>query len=195
VEEEGRVAEKARDGFHKGVVTGLMGMALAGFTKGKHWLGGEPQLLPDLRAYYHHKIPAAEVERIVEACHNRGVSCHGALMERCGWPAIPYDGQLLVTHQDALLVGGKVQAAAGMADHVRIIYPDFCERCAAKMCIEMCSGQAITPGPDGIPLFDREKCVHCGACVWNCTTPLEDDPKRGNISFNAGAGGLHSPEN
>jgi electron-transferring-flavoprotein dehydrogenase len=195
VEQEGRVAEKARDGFHRGVVTGLMGMALAGFTEGKHWLGGEPQLLPSLKEYYQHKIPADEVDRIVESCHSRGVSCHGALMERCGWPAIPYDGQLLITHQDALLVGGKVQAPAGMADHVRFIYPDFCERCSTKLCIEMCSGQAITPGPGGIPLFDREKCVHCGACVWNCMTPLEDDPQRGNISFGAGAGGLHSPEN
>ena len=36
VEQEGRVAEKARDGFHRGVVTGLLGMALAGFTGGKH---------------------------------------------------------------------------------------------------------------------------------------------------------------
>ena len=63
-------------------------------------------------------------------------------MERCGWPAIPYDGQLLVSHQDALLIGGKVQAPPGFADHVRFVYPDFCERCVSKMCIEMCSGQA-----------------------------------------------------
>ena len=110
-------------------------------------------------------------------------------MERCGWPAIPYDGQLLVTHQDALLMGGKVQAAAGFADHVRFVYPDFCERCVCKLCVEICSGQAITSGPDGIPVFDREKCVHCGACLWNCVAPLEDDPLRGNISFKAGAGG------
>ena len=68
-------------------------------------------------------------------------------MDRCGWPAIPYDGQLLVSHQDALLMGGKVQAPPGYADHVRFIYPDFCERCATKLCIEMCSGQAITRGP------------------------------------------------
>jgi electron-transferring-flavoprotein dehydrogenase len=40
VEQEGTVAEKARDGFHRGVVTGLLGMALAGFTKGKHWIAG-----------------------------------------------------------------------------------------------------------------------------------------------------------
>jgi electron-transferring-flavoprotein dehydrogenase len=195
VEREGRVAGKARDGFHRGVVTGLAGMALAGFTNGKRWLGGEPKLLPDLQDYYRGKIPASELDRIVADCRNRGVSCHNALMERCGWPEIPYDGQLLITHQDALLIGGKVQAPAGFADHVRFIYPDFCERCATKMCIEMCSGQAITPGPKGVPAFDREKCVHCGACLWNCTAPLQDDPQRGNIAFRAGAGGLHSPEN
>jgi electron-transferring-flavoprotein dehydrogenase len=195
VEAEGRIAEKARDGFHRGVIPGLLGMALAGLTKGKRWIGGEPRLMPDLREYYRKHISAGDLDRILSDCQTRGVSCHSALMERCGWPPIPYDGQLLVTHQDALLVGGKVQAPAGYADHVRFVYPDFCERCASKLCVEICSGQAITPGPDGIPVFDREKCVHCGACVWNCVAPLEDDPLRSNISFKAGAGGLHSTEN
>jgi len=195
VEQEGHVAEKARDGFHRGLIPGLIGMALAGFTNGKRSIGGEPRLLPDLKKYYRRKIPAAELDRILEQCRAKGVSCHNALMERCGWPAIPYDGRLLVSHQDALLIGGKVQAPAGFADHVRFIYPDFCERCVAKMCIEMCSGQAIAPGPGGVPLFDREKCVHCGACLWNCGTPLDDDPQHGNISFGPGAGGLHSTEN
>ena len=195
VETEGRIAEKARDGFHRGVFTGLAGMALAGATKGRHSIAGEPRLLPDLTDYYRGRIPAAELERILADCRNRGVSCHDAVMERAGWPEIPYDGQLLVTHQDALLMGGKVQAPAGYADHVRFLYPDFCERCASKLCVEMCSGQAITAGPDGVPLFDREKCVHCGACLWNCVAPLEDDPRRSNISFEAGAGGLHSTEN
>ena len=116
-------------------------------------------------------------------------------MDRCGWPAIPYDGQLLMSHQDALLLGGKVQAPPGFADHVRFVYPDFCERCRSKLCIEMCSGQALTPGAGGVPAFDREKCVHCGACIWNCVAPLEDDPLRSNISFRAGTGGLHSAEN
>ena len=195
VEEEGRIAEKARDGFHHGVITGLFGMALAGFSRGRHWIEGEPQLMPGMKEYYRGKIAEAELERIVEECRAKGVSCHNALMDRCGWPAIPYDGQLLVSHQDALLMGGKVQAPAGFADHVRFVYPDFCERCVSKMCIEMCSGQALTPGPAGVPVFDREKCVHCGACLWNCTAPLADDPQRGNISFTAGAGGLHSGEN
>jgi electron-transferring-flavoprotein dehydrogenase len=195
VEEEGRIAEKARDGFHRGVIPGLIGMALAGFTKGKHWIGGEPDLLPGIEQYYRGKMPREALDRIVAECRSRGVSCHGALMTRCGWPEIPYDGQLLVSHQDALLIGGKVQSPPGYADHVRIVYPDFCASCASKMCIEICSGQALTPGPAGVPLFDREKCVHCGACLWNCVAPLEDDPLRSNISFGAGAGGLHSSEN
>ena len=195
VEEEGRVAEKARDGFHNGVITGMIGMALAGFTHGKVTLDGEPQLLPEPKEYYRDKIAPEELERIIAECRNRGVSCHDALMERCGWPEIPCDGQLLVSHQDALLLGGKVQAPGGFADHVHFVYPDFCARCAAKLCIEMCSGQAITLGGDGMPAFDREKCVHCGGCLWNCGTSLEDDPQRGNIDFRAGAGGFHSAEN
>ncbi len=195
VEEEGRIAEKARDGFHHGVITGLFGMAIAGFSKGRQWIEGEPQLMPGLKEYYRDKIPPEELDRILEECRTKGVSCNQALMDRCGWPAVPYDGQLLVSHQDALLMGGKVQAPSGFADHVRFLYPDFCERCVSKMCIEMCSGQALTPGPSGVPVFDREKCVHCGACLWNCTAPLAEDPQRGNISFTAGAGGLHSGEN
>jgi electron-transferring-flavoprotein dehydrogenase len=195
VEEEGNAAEKARDGFHRGMIPGLLGMAIAGFTEGKHSLSGEAKLMPSPEEYYRSKIPAAELTKIMDDCRARGVSCHDALMDRVGWPAIPYDGQLLVSHQDALLMGGKVQAAAGYADHVRFIYPDFCERCVAKMCIEMCSGQAITAGAGGVPAFDREKCIHCGACIWNCGTQLDEDPARGNISFGAGAGGLHSTEN
>ncbi len=55
--------------------------------------------------------------------------------------AIPFDGQLLVTHQDALLVGGKVQAPAGFAEHVHFLDEELCERCSPKLCVEMCSGQ------------------------------------------------------
>jgi electron-transferring-flavoprotein dehydrogenase len=187
LEQEGRVAEKARDGFHRGVVSGLAGMALAGLTGGKHSLNGNPRPIPTAEEFCAGKIPAAEVRRIVADCHARSIPCHDALMDACGWPAIPFDGQLLITHQDALLVGGKVQAPAGFADHVHFRYPYLCEGCGAKLCIEMCSGQAITPGPDGVPAFDREKCVHCGACVWNCPSEA--------IAFTAGAGGLHSNEN
>ena len=49
--------------------------------------------------------------------------------------------------------------------------------------------------PGDPPKFDREKCVHCGACIWNCAMQLPDDPEKGNIVFSAGSGGLHSNEN
>ena len=107
----------------------------------------------------------------------------------------PYDGKLLVSHQDALLLGGKVQAPAGYADHVVFLYPELCDKCGTKICIEMCSGQAITPGERGVPAFDREKCVHCGACLWNCAQAHPGNPERTNIAFRAGTGGLHSAEN
>jgi electron-transferring-flavoprotein dehydrogenase len=199
VEAEGRVAERARDGFLRGVVSGLVGMALAGVTGGRLALTG-PSLpparrIPSLDAFYAGRIPAAEIARIREDCAKRAVSVHDALMERAGWPTIPYDGQLLVTHQDALLMGGKVQAPAGYADHVLFLYPNLCQTCGSKVCIEMCSGQAIGPGDGGVPAFDREKCVHCGACLWNCAASHPEDPERTNIEFRTGTGGLHSAEN
>jgi electron-transferring-flavoprotein dehydrogenase len=187
VEKEARIAEKARDGFHRGVVTGLLGMALTGMSGGRLSLRSEPRPAADLTEYYLRSLRPADVDRIVAECRAAGISCHGALMEACGWPAIPYDGQLLVSHQDALLMGGKVQAAPGYPDHVTFTRPQLCERCTGKPCIEMCSGQAIGQGKDGLPAFDREKCVHCGACLWNCPS--------GSLAFRAGAGGLHSSEN
>ena len=51
VEEEARIAERARDGFHNGLWRGLAGMALAGFTKGRMGVGGEPRPIPDLETY------------------------------------------------------------------------------------------------------------------------------------------------
>jgi len=53
VEEEGRVAEKARDGFQRGVVPGLLGMALTGLFKGKFSIPG-PHLRP------HERVPTPE---------------------------------------------------------------------------------------------------------------------------------------
>jgi electron-transferring-flavoprotein dehydrogenase len=196
---EARVAERARNGFQRGVVTGLVGMALAGLTGGKLALSGEPSpphaRVPSAEEYYRGKISPEEIARIREECAAQGQGLHDALMERCGWPAIPYDGKLLVSHQDALLLGGKVQAPAGYADHVVFVYPYLCETCGTRICVEVCSGQAITPGEKGVPAFDREKCVHCGACLWNCSQPRPDDPERTNIEFRAGTGGLHSAEN
>jgi electron-transferring-flavoprotein dehydrogenase len=199
VEAEARVAERARDGFQSGVIPGLLGMALAGLTRGNLAIPGEPvpphRRIGTTEGYFRGRITPEEIARIREESASRGQALHDALMERCGWPSIPYDGKLLVSHQDALLVGGKVQAPAGYADHVVFVYPNLCEACGTKVCIEVCSGEAITPGEKGVPNFDREKCVHCGACVWNCTQPNPEDPERTNVEFRAGTGGLHSAEN
>ncbi len=199
VEEEARGAEKARDGFQRGVLTGLFGMALAGLSGGRLVLPGKPlrpwERIPSLEDYFRGRIPPAEARKIREDCYARGVSAHAALMERAGWPAIPYDGQLLVSHQDALLTGGKVQAPHGYSDHVAFDFPNQCQQCCTKLCDEVCSGQAITPGENGVPVFDREKCVHCGACLWNCASAAPGNAERMAVAFGAGAGGLHSAEN
>jgi electron-transferring-flavoprotein dehydrogenase len=199
VAREGRVAEKARDGFQKSFVRGMLGMALSGLSNGRLNLGGIPkrpqERIPTVEEYYHGKIPAQEIQQLRKECTIKGVSLHGALMQRSGWPAIKHDGQLLLSHQDALLIGGKVQAPPGYADHVVFMYPHLCASCGVKICIEACSGQAIAPGEHGVPMFDREKCVHCGACRWNCVQALPEDPERVNLRFRAGTGGLHSAEN
>ncbi len=197
VEKEGRIAEKSRDGFQRSVVRGMIGMVLAGFTGGKLTLSGKSgkDEASTLEDYYRGKIPPAELDRIRRECTEQGLPLHDALMQKVGWPEIPFDGQLLVSQQDALLMGGKVQAPAGYADHVVFLYPELCENCGDKICVEICSGQAIEREPEGGVRFDREKCVHCGACFWNCSHSVAAGEGKSNIEFRAGAGGLHSAEN
>ena len=200
VDAEAKVAARARDGFSRGVLAGLIGMGLAGMTRGKLCIPAKQkpphERVPTIEEYYKDRIMPYEIEQIRKECAARGDSLHDALMDRSGWPAIPLDGKLLVSQQDALLLGGKVMAAPGYRDHVTFQQRQLCQGCRTKLCVEICSGQAITPGADGeAPLFDREKCLHCGACFWNCTQPLKDGTSRTNLSFGAGGGGLHSAEN
>jgi electron-transferring-flavoprotein dehydrogenase len=199
LEKESRVAEKARDGFQKSFVSGLVGMGLSGISKGRLNLSGPQkrpyERVPSLEEYYDGVLTADDIGRIRKESTATGTAMSDALMAAAGWPSIPHDGRLLVSHQDALLMGGKVQAPPGYPDHIVFVYPSICEQCDNKLCIEICSGEAITPGIDGVPQFDREKCVHCGACIWNCTQPLEEGSEVGNVQFRAGAGGLHSAEN
>ncbi|MYL83833.1 4Fe-4S ferredoxin [Desulfovibrio aerotolerans] len=200
VEAEAKIAARSREAFASGFIPGIIGMALTGLTKGALcWpADSEPvhKRIPSIEEYYHGRISCEEITRIRQEATAKGLALHDALMDKVGWPEIEYDGKLLISHQDALLLGGKVQAAPGYADHVTFECPDTCRACAEKTCIEACSGQAITTNPDdGVPLFDREKCVHCGACLWNCSKPSKADPERTNVRFAAGAGGLHSAEN
>ena len=195
VDHESKIAADSRNGFQQGVVTGMIGMAVAGLTGGRVTpaLRPAPRLLPSLEDAYGSRIPPAELKQMQEECAAQGTSLHDRIMDRCGWPQIPMDGKLFISHQDALLMGGGVQAPAGYANHVIFRRPELCRSCETKLCVEMCSGQAITRGEEGVPAFDREKCVYCGACLWNCQADGAD--AQGNIEFKAGAGGLHSTLN
>jgi electron-transferring-flavoprotein dehydrogenase len=200
VETEIGMATQARDGFQQGVLSGLMGMGLTGMTGGRLNLGAKIkrpyERVPSLEEYCRGKISPAEVEELQKAAESLGSPMADPVMDAFGWPQIPLDGQLLVSQQDALLLGGKVQAAPGYADHVVVTDPALCEKCTPQLCVEICSGQALAYREGGgAPLFEREKCVHCGACLWNCTKPLKPGDELCNIEFQAGAGGLHSAEN
>jgi electron-transferring-flavoprotein dehydrogenase len=190
VERGARQAENARDGFQGGLLKGMIGMALAGLTGGKLSLKGK---VPPSYQQIHADDSRLKSKNGAVLALADGRPLHDALLTACGWPEIPFDGRLLVTHQDALLMGGKVHAMPGFADHVVFRERGLCIGCDEKTCVAMCSGQALTDGPDGVPLFEREKCVHCGACLWNCAQ--SPDGEHSNIDFRAGSGGLHSAEN
>jgi electron-transferring-flavoprotein dehydrogenase len=197
VERGAQAAKEARNGFHQGVVRGLIGMALAGLSNGRLSVGANirpaHEQIDSLKKFYSRRLKPEQLEKAAREAATGGRSLHDALMNACGWPEIEYDGKLLVSQQDALLMGGKIQATSGFADHVIFRNPELCALCEERTCIAMCSGQAITQGEDAVPAFDREKCVHCGACLWNCTQ--SPDGENSNIEFGAGAGGLHSAEN
>ena len=197
VDAESEIAADSRNGFQEGVVTGLIGMAVAGFTRGAFFMPRSVRPAQEsasaLERTYASRIPPAELKRLQEECAAQGSALHDRVMDRCGWPEIPFDGRLLISHQDALLLGGSVQAPPGYADHVVFIRRELCQKCEPKLCVEMCSGQAITRGESGVPAFDPEKCVYCGACLWNCRG--SSDGGKGNVEFRAGAGGLHSALN
>jgi len=195
VDDESKIAADSRNGFQQGVVTGMIGMAVAGLTGGRVTPAARPapSRVPSLEEAYGSRISPAELKQMQGECAAKGTSLRDRIMDSCGWPQIPMDGKLLISHQDALLMGGGVQAAPGYANHVIFRRPELCRACETKLCVEMCSGQAITRGEDGVPAFDREKCVYCGACLWNCAA--NGDGEQGNIEFKAGAGGLHSTLN
>jgi electron-transferring-flavoprotein dehydrogenase len=194
VERGAKEAENARNGFHGGIVKGMIGMALAGLTHGKLSLGAHiPPPHKQIRPFGPQSIEGLQVKSSVALAIADGRSFHDALLSLRGWPDIPLDGRLLVTQQDALLMGGKVQAMPGFSDHVLFRDPALCKECGEKTCIAMCSGQALTQGEDGAPAFEREKCIHCGACLWNCGQ--SPDGEHSNVEFRAGSGGLHSAEN
>ena len=195
-------ARNARRGFNKSFFRGMIGEGLCGYTGGRLHLntGSKPPAarIPKLeKAVFHRVRDEKALAAAIDEAKKARRPLHDAVMDAEGWPQIPFDGKLLMSHQDVLLKGGKVQAAAGFADHVRFRDPAVCASCTERTCIEMCSAQALMPpeNPQDPPAFDREKCVHCGACIWNCSRSMPDDPEKSNMDFRAGSGGLHSNEN
>jgi len=177
-----------------------MGTGMTGMTKGMLNLSLESvppsQRIQPLESVCTGNITPGKLAEVVETCAKAKQPLHDALMTLAGWPEIPFDGTLLMSHQDVLFKGGKVQAAGGFADHVTFAKPELCATCRERTCIEICSAQALMPGEEGAtPEFDREKCIHCGACIWSCSKALPEDRERANIEFAAGSGGLHSNEN
>jgi electron-transferring-flavoprotein dehydrogenase len=194
VESGAREAQNARNGFQDGIVKGMIGMALAGLTGGKLSIHAHiPPAHKQIRPFASQSTDGLKLKDAAALAIADGRSLHDAMLTARGWPEIDFDGRLLVSHQDALLIGGKVQAMPGFADHVVFRNAGLCIECSEKTCIAMCSGQAITLGEDGAPAFEREKCVHCGGCLWNCGQ--SPDGVHSNIEFRAGSGGLHSAEN
>jgi electron-transferring-flavoprotein dehydrogenase len=192
-------ASGARNGFNKSFFWGMVGEGLRGMLGIALPFKSVPPAsrVPELKDAVKGRIKdKAAFEAAVAEAEKARKPLHDAVMDACGWPAIPYDGELLVLHQDALLLGGKVQAAPGFADHVSFADPELCKTCTKHTCIEVCSAQALMPSdePGEVPKFDREKCVHCGGCIWNCAR-LVPGTDHGNIVFKAGSGGLHSNEN
>jgi electron-transferring-flavoprotein dehydrogenase len=194
IDRNARDAENARNGFHWGFVRGLIGMALAGLTRGRLSLKAEiPPPHQQIRPIPVRNTEDLKLHETAMLAVDDGRPLHDAIMSARGWPEIPFDGRLLISQQDALLMGGKVQAMPGFADHVVFRNASLCIGCDEKTCIAMCSGQALTLNPEGLPIFEREKCVHCGGCLWNCAN--SPDGIHSNIEFRAGSGGLHSVEN
>ncbi|MCP5113405.1 MAG: 4Fe-4S ferredoxin, partial [bacterium] len=68
VEQEGRVAEKARDGFQRGTITGLIGMGLTGLSGGRLAMPGKPvpphERLGSVEDFFAGRIGRAAVETI-----------------------------------------------------------------------------------------------------------------------------------
>ncbi|MGC4052725.1 MAG: hypothetical protein QM757_25625 [Paludibaculum sp.] len=88
IEKKPSIAEKARDGFQRGVVTGMIGMGLAGLTEAVVPVrgSGADKRMPDLEDY----LQGSSSRRDPHAARlqGQGPSLHDAVMDLRGWPAI-----------------------------------------------------------------------------------------------------------
>src|ERR1039457_6189215 len=107
VERGAREAENARNSFHGGprgssMVKGMIGMALAGLTGGRLSLSAHiPPAHKQIRPFPARSPEGLKLKDAVALALADGRSLHDALLSARGWPEIPFDDILLVTHQDA----------------------------------------------------------------------------------------------
>ena len=117
-------------------------MALAGMTGGRLALRGQippaPKQFGRSTAYI---AGGLSTKQAAALALDSGRPLHDALMTARGWPEIQYDGRLLVTHQDALLMGGKVQAMPGFADHVVFLDKKCCLACERRPALRCVPGR------------------------------------------------------
>ena len=188
----------SRDGFQHGVVQGMLGMALAGLTKGALHLGPEP-VAPHERISPPRSTTRAGSRRTTiardprsECAARRDVAARRA-DGRGGWPEIPLDGQLLVTHQDALLMGGKVQAPPGYADHVALRRPDALRALRrADLRRDVLRRRRSRPGEGGGARVRPREVRPLRRVPVELHAAGRPGSERTNLEFRAGAGGLHS---
>jgi anaerobic dimethyl sulfoxide reductase subunit B (iron-sulfur subunit) len=59
----------------------------------------------------------------------------------------------------------SVETAGGKILHP---YSGACNHCEKPACVDVCTQKAMYVAPDGTVQHDDDKCVACGACLWNC---------------------------
>ena len=187
-------AKNARNGFHHGLVPGMIGMALAGLTHGKLSLRGTiPSAHEQIRPFSPDDVAGVDPRKPSgwrRRAHRR-TSAARCADDRARLAGDRFDGRLLVTQQDALLMGGKVQAMPGFADHVVFRDPKFAPS-ARRRPASPCARAGHYAGREGgSPSSARSACTAARACG---TAPNASASTPISISAPAPAD-LHSAEN
>ena len=149
VEREAEQAENARNGFHRGLVRGLIGMALAGLTRGRLSLDGK--IPPAQRA--DSAVLGEECGRVAEGSGAAGARGERRAVSaaRCADDRARLAGDRVRRPAAGLASGcaadGRQGAGdAGVCRSCGLPRAGAVRGCAEKTCIAMCSGQAITQG-------------------------------------------------
>ena len=155
-------------------------MGLTGMTGGKLNLGGEIkrpyERVPSLEEYCRGRIAPAEVEELRKSAISQGTSLADAVMDASRLAADTARRQA-----PRLPAGCPPPRAARSRPRpaTPITWSSSTRQLCANAAARSSASRSVPARPSptgeggGAPQFDREKCVHCGACLWNCTKPLK----------------------